>query len=178
MTVLATGLFLFSHFVHDHLRSTAVGQDLEVDRCVLDIRLSKCGACFAADQEHIAEGDRAADLSADAIHVVITVGLQPELLAGGFNDGVLIGTAGVGGLGLALCGLAGLGLAGGFAHGVSWRGQADRDGLWAWRTTNRKTNNDPAWLLFLPSRLLKQRAAGPALSHGGDGTGDRRPGSQ
>jgi len=88
MTVLATRLLLGTHLVDHHLGTAAVGHHLELHSGACDERLTQGGALGVLQQQHRLEGDGLTLLGVDAVEVDVAIGLQPELLAGGGNDGV------------------------------------------------------------------------------------------
>ena len=101
VTILTAGFLLGAHFVDNHLGPAAVGHHFQLNAGVLHIRLTKGCSLGVLHKENVVEGDRGIDLSLKSVEVVITVGLQPELLARGLDDGVgpsvgSVGSAGAG----------------------------------------------------------------------------------
>ena len=88
MTILPAGLLFGAHFVNDHLGTAAVRHHLQLNTGVLDIRLAKSCALGILHQKNVVEGDGCVDLSIEPVEIVVTIGLQPELLTGGFDDRV------------------------------------------------------------------------------------------
>ena len=94
-----------------------MGHHLQFNAGILHIGLAKGGSLGVLHKEHVVESDRGVDLGLKAVEIVITVGLQPELLARGLNDG--LGPC-VGRIGSASAG---------FGHGTKGRSQARRTDL-------------------------------------------------
>jgi len=88
VTVLAAGLLLGAHLVHDHLGTAAMLHHLQFHGGALHVRLAHVGGLAVVHQEHVLQGEGALDLSVDAVEVVVAIGLNPHLGAGGLNDGV------------------------------------------------------------------------------------------
>ena len=94
MTILASCLLFGSHLVNNDLLASAMGHDLELDAGILDVGLAEGCALGVLHEKHAVQLDRCINIGGNPIQVVVPIGLQPDLGAGGFHNGV--GTLGVG----------------------------------------------------------------------------------